>query len=116
MHLKALLLLISLEQVAGQQDVIDDNCFDLGSLYGRATWQDTELQTDLNMLLADASVLQSDSKVRTIKACYQDRELDPTLFSLQLEVWSRKTDESMWLSKIGHSDIQEQDCELLTPT
>ena len=71
------------------------------------------------MLLNQFSVLQSDSKVRTIKVCYEDRAVDQSLFSLQLEVWSRSTDEAMKLSNIGHENIVKDqegaDCDELTP-
>ena len=95
----------------------DDSCFELGPLIGRNPSSDTELQTDYNKLLAESSVLQSDSKIRTIKVCYEDRSIDQSLFSMQLEVWSRATDQNMWLSFIGHSDItDDEDCDVFTPS
>ena len=95
----------------------DDSCFELGPLIGRNPSSDTELQTDYNKLLAESSVLQSDSKIRTIKVCYEDRSTDQSLFSMQLEVWSRATDQNMWLSFIGHSNItDDEDCDVYTPS
>ena len=46
---------------------------------------------------------------------------DPSKFSLELEIWSRKTDKAMWLSAIGHRDIIRRmpdgvECEKITPT
>ena len=70
------------------------------------------------MLLYSASVLKSDSKVRTIRVCYEDRIKDESLFSLQLEVWSRSSDKNMWLSVIGHDKIifeGSYDCDDLSP-
>ena len=35
---------------------------------------------------------------------------------MQLEVWSRKTDKSMWLSRIGLDSIDDLDCEDISPS
>lgn len=49
--------------------------------------------------------MERDSKVRTFKVCYDEIDIDPTKFTLQVEVWSRMSNESMWLSILGDPAI-----------
>lgn len=95
-----------------------ENCFEMGVQQGSFPFgsPDTVVQTDLFMLRDSDSKLESDSIVRAIKVCYQEKKEDPSLFSLQLEVWSRKTSQNMWLSPIGNPKIgingAETECEI----
>jgi len=61
------------------------------------------VQTDYNLLRADQTVVGFgvDSKVRSIKACYLDKASEPVKFAISLEVWTRSTNRSLWLSVIG---------------
>lgn len=76
--------------VAGGK-LFDYRCFELGTQLGAPSSRSLgpEVQTDFNRLRTSESILDSDSKVRTIKACYSTDASDPTKFTLQMEVWSR---------------------------
>ena len=67
--------------------------------------------------------------MRSIKVCYDQKTSrgnskarDITVFSVQLELWSRSTRESEWLNTIGHPALLqkieegESDCDIHTPT
>ena len=67
--------------------------------------------------------------MRSIKVCYDVKSSregvkvkDINVFSMQLELWSRSTRESEWLSFHGHPSLFRKieegyaDCEIHTPT
>ena len=98
--------LVVLLCVAGAK-LYDYRCFELGTQLGAPPSRSLgpEVQTDFNRLRTSESILDADSKVRTIKACYSSDASDPTKFTLQMEVWSRQSDRSMWLGIYGDIDI-----------
>lgn len=75
-------------------------------------FNDTPVQTDLYMLQDSDSPLETDSKVRSILVCFEDRLNDPSVFTMQLEVWSRRSDSSLWLSTIGDPDLVEEQASI----
>ena len=67
--------------------------------------------------------------MRSIKVCYDQKSSrgnikvrDNSVFSMQLELWSRSTRESEWLNTIGHPSLLQKvddgdaDCDIHTPT
>ena len=67
--------------------------------------------------------------MRSIKVCYDEKSSrgvskvrDTSVFSMQLELWSRSTRESEWLNINGHPSLLQKieegdaDCEIHTPT
>lgn len=101
-----------------QSRVFSEDCFELGEQRGSypMNFVDTEVQADLYLLQSSESLLESDSKVRSFRVCYEDKAVDPSLFRIQAEVWSRTSGQSMWLSSIGDASIDDSECEQISPT